>query len=152
MKVSGCWIHCDGGNVALFSSRNTPNLNDHLVQMFFFATHLPLLELSLFNEPESLSLSLSAFFKLLKSILFSPSGHDLPKLSSLLMDTLSECLPNLTPVHRHELTQYLTDTCITRRRLFQAVVGGAANMSITQIHLEVQLPPTPCPLAQVRKV
>nr|XP_046238891.1 uncharacterized protein C8orf74 homolog [Scatophagus argus] len=61
---------------------------------------------------------------------------------------LSECLPSLTSVHRHELTQFLMDTCITRRRLFQAVVGGAVNMSVTQLHLDVQLPPTPCPLAQ----
>ncbi|XP_062301468.1 uncharacterized protein C8orf74 homolog [Scomber scombrus] len=85
---------------------------------------------------------------IVKDIFPQLDGHDLPKLSSLLMDTLSECLPNLTPVHRHEFTRYLTDTCVTRRRLFQAVVGGAANMSIAQVHSEVQLPPTPCPLAQ----
>ncbi|KAF1371712.1 hypothetical protein PFLUV_G00271290 [Perca fluviatilis] len=76
------------------------------------------------------------------------AGLDVPKLLSLLRDALSECLPNLTSVHRREFTQFLTDTCITRRRLLQAVVGGAANMSIAQLHLEVQLPPTPCPLAQ----
>ncbi|XP_051799418.1 uncharacterized protein C8orf74 homolog isoform X2 [Acanthochromis polyacanthus] len=40
------------------------------------------------------------------------------------------------------------DTCVTRRRLFQAVVSGAADMSSIRLHLEVQLPPTPCPLAQ----
>ncbi|XP_044200416.1 uncharacterized protein C8orf74 homolog isoform X2 [Thunnus albacares] len=83
-----------------------------------------------------------------KDIFPQLDGHDVPKLSSMLMDTLSECLPNLTAVHRHEFAQYLTDTCIARWRLFQAVVGGAANMSIAQVHLEVQLPPTPCPLAQ----
>ncbi|TDG96165.1 hypothetical protein EPR50_G00236950 [Perca flavescens] len=76
------------------------------------------------------------------------AGLDVPKLLYLLRDALSECLPNLTSVHRREFTQFLTDTCITRRRLLQAVVGGAANMSIAQLHLEVQLPPTPCPLAQ----
>ncbi|KAA8579563.1 hypothetical protein FQN60_006656, partial [Etheostoma spectabile] len=76
------------------------------------------------------------------------AGLDVPKLLSLLRDALSECLSNLTPVHRCEFTQFLTDTCITRRRLLQAAVGGAANMTITQLHLEVQLPPTPCPLEQ----
>ncbi|KAM9334119.1 uncharacterized protein C8orf74 homolog [Symphorus nematophorus] len=76
------------------------------------------------------------------------NGLDVPKLLSLLRDMLSGCLPDLTPVHRHKFTQFLTDTCITRQRLFQAVVGGAADLSISQIHLEVQLPPTPCPLAQ----
>ncbi|MEQ2167053.1 hypothetical protein GOODEAATRI_000271 [Goodea atripinnis] len=59
-----------------------------------------------------------------------------------------EHLPNLTPVHRHVLTQYLIDTCISRRRLFQVVVGGVVEESVAQKHLEVQLPPTPCPLAQ----
>ncbi|XP_071320328.1 uncharacterized protein C8orf74 homolog [Trachinotus anak] len=83
-----------------------------------------------------------------KQIFPQLDGLNIPKLLSLLRDALSECLPNLTPVHRHKLTQFLTDTCSTRRRLFQAVVGGAANMSIIQLHLEVQLPPTPCPLAQ----
>ncbi|XP_045911026.1 uncharacterized protein C8orf74 homolog isoform X1 [Micropterus dolomieu] len=73
---------------------------------------------------------------------------DVPKLLSLLREALPEHLPNLTSVHQHKFTQFLTDTCINRRRLFQAVVGGAANMSIAQLHLEVQLPPTPCPLAQ----
>ncbi|GAA6217907.1 uncharacterized protein C8orf74 homolog [Lates japonicus] len=75
-------------------------------------------------------------------------GLDTPKLLSLLRDSLSERLPNLTPVHRHTFTHFLTDACTARRRLFQAVVSGAANMSIAQLHLEVQLPPTPCPLAQ----
>ncbi|XP_039998409.1 uncharacterized protein C8orf74 homolog [Xiphias gladius] len=75
-------------------------------------------------------------------------GLDIPQLLSLLRDALSECLPNLTPVHRHKFTRFLADTCARRRRLFQAVVGGATNMSIVQLHLEVQLPPTPYPLAQ----
>ncbi|KAE8278684.1 hypothetical protein D5F01_LYC23601 [Larimichthys crocea] len=74
---------------------------------------------------------------------------NVPKILSLLRGVLCECLPHLTSVHRHEFTQYLADTCITQRqRLFHAVVGGAANISIAQLHLEVQLPPTPCPLAQ----
>lgn len=80
-----------------------------------------------------------------------PLGLDVPKLLSLLRDALSESLPNLTSVHRHEFTQFLTDTCVTRQRLLQAAVGGAANMSIAQLHLEVQLPPTPSPLTQVMK-
>ncbi|XP_054479432.1 uncharacterized protein C8orf74 homolog [Anoplopoma fimbria] len=74
-------------------------------------------------------------------------GPDVPGLLSMLRDALSECLPNLTPVHRHELTRFLTGTCVNRRRLFQAAVG-AADTSVAQLHLEVQLPPTPCPLAQ----
>ncbi|XP_076579633.1 uncharacterized protein C8orf74 homolog [Chaetodon auriga] len=83
-----------------------------------------------------------------KGIFPQLDGLDVPKLLSLLKDVLSECLPNLTSVHQHEFTQFITDTCITRRRLFQAVVSGAANTSIVQLHLEVQLPPTPCPLAK----
>ncbi|XP_070711422.1 uncharacterized protein C8orf74 homolog [Pempheris klunzingeri] len=83
-----------------------------------------------------------------KGIFPQLDGLDLPKLLSLLRDMLAEGLPNLTPVHRHMLTQFLLCTCITRRRLLQAVVGGAANMSIVQLHLEVLLPPTPCPLSQ----
>ncbi|XP_023251167.1 uncharacterized protein C8orf74 homolog [Seriola lalandi dorsalis] len=79
-------------------------------------------------------------------------GLDIPKLLSLLRDALSEFLPNLTLVHQHKFTQFLTDTCSTRWRLFQAVVGGATTMSITQLHLEVQLPPTPCPLPQGTEV
>lgn len=101
------------------------------------------------------------FFFLLGFGLLNPSGlllfsiHpdlNVPKILSLLRGVLCDCLPHLTSVHRHEFTQYLADTCITQRqRLFHAVVGGAANISIAQLHLEVQLPPTPCPLAQVTK-
>ena len=87
----------------------------------------------------------------LRFIVFYPSGLDVPKLLSLLKDVLFERLPNLTPVHRHDFTRFLADACITRRRLFQAVVGGGANLSIAQLHMEVELPPTPCPLAQVTK-
>ncbi|XP_031707729.1 uncharacterized protein C8orf74 homolog isoform X2 [Anarrhichthys ocellatus] len=75
-------------------------------------------------------------------------GPDVPRLSSLLRDALSECLLNLTPVHRHEFTRFLAGACVARRKLFQAAVGGAAETSVSQLHLEVQLPPTPCPLAQ----
>uniref|UniRef100_UPI0037E95504 uncharacterized protein C8orf74 homolog n=1 Tax=Semicossyphus pulcher TaxID=241346 RepID=UPI0037E95504 len=83
-----------------------------------------------------------------KSIFPQLEGLDISKLQSLLRGALSEGLLNITSVQRHEFTHYLTNTCITRQRLFQAVVDGAANMSITQLGLEVQLPPTPCPLAQ----
>ncbi|XP_069568923.1 uncharacterized protein C8orf74 homolog [Brachyistius frenatus] len=75
-------------------------------------------------------------------------GLDACGLSSLLRDVLRERLPNLTPVHRHEFTRYLADTWVTRRRLLRAVVGGDKDVSVTQLHLEVQLPPPPCPLAQ----
>uniref|UniRef100_A0A7N9AQM2 Chromosome 2 C8orf74 homolog n=1 Tax=Mastacembelus armatus TaxID=205130 RepID=A0A7N9AQM2_9TELE len=85
---------------------------------------------------------------LAKGIFLQLDGLHVPRLLSLLTDALSECVPSLSPVHRQELTQFLTDTCVTRRRLFQAVVSGAANLSVTQLHLELQLPPTPCPLAQ----
>ncbi|KAM4602171.1 uncharacterized protein C8orf74 homolog [Polymixia lowei] len=75
-------------------------------------------------------------------------GLDAPQLLSLLRDVLSECLPHLTSVHQQDLTQFLIDTCVARRRLLQAVVAGAANLSITRGHLEVQAPPRPLPLAQ----
>ncbi|KAM8721878.1 uncharacterized protein C8orf74 homolog [Acanthopagrus schlegelii] len=83
-----------------------------------------------------------------KGIFPQLDGLDVAKLLSLLRKVLPESLPDLASVHRHEFTKWLTDTCVTRRRLFQAVVGGAANLSIARLHLEVQLPPTPCPLAQ----
>uniref|UniRef100_UPI003AADD629 uncharacterized protein C8orf74 homolog n=1 Tax=Centroberyx gerrardi TaxID=166262 RepID=UPI003AADD629 len=83
-----------------------------------------------------------------KGIFPQLDGLDAPKLLSLLRDALCECSPNLTPIQRYELTRYLSDTCVARWRLLHAVVGGAANLSITRGHLEVQVPPTPCPLAQ----
>ncbi|XP_033952392.1 uncharacterized protein C8orf74 homolog [Pseudochaenichthys georgianus] len=75
-------------------------------------------------------------------------GLDVPNLLYLLRDELSEYLPKLTPLHQLDFTQFLTHTLTARRRLFQAAVSGASNMSIAQLHLEVQVPPTPCPLAQ----
>ncbi|XP_069377397.1 uncharacterized protein C8orf74 homolog isoform X2 [Paralichthys olivaceus] len=83
-----------------------------------------------------------------KTIFPQLDGLDAPKLLSLLRGVMSERLPNLTPVHRHEFTHFLAEACLARRRLFQAVVSGAANVSINQLCLEVQLPPTPPPLAQ----
>ncbi|XP_026219503.1 uncharacterized protein C8orf74 homolog [Anabas testudineus] len=83
-----------------------------------------------------------------KGIFPQLDGHDVPKLLFSLKDALSECLPNLTPVHRQEFIEFLTETCVIRLRLFQAVVNGAANISTNQLHLELQLPPKPCPLAQ----
>ncbi|MEQ2272936.1 hypothetical protein XENORESO_017726 [Xenotaenia resolanae] len=85
---------------------------------------------------------------LAKDIFPQLHDFDIHKFWSLLRYVLCEHLPNLTPVHRHVLTQYLIDTCISRRRLFQVVVGGVVEESVAQKHLEVQLPPTPCPLAQ----
>jgi len=64
---------------------------------------------------------------------------------------LFEHLPNLTPVHHHEIIHYLTDTCVKKKRLFQAVIGGVAGRAIGQLQLEVKLPPTPCALAKVSK-
>nr|XP_020447806.1 uncharacterized protein C8orf74 homolog [Monopterus albus] len=83
-----------------------------------------------------------------KDIFLQLDALDVPKLLSLLRDALSECLPNLTLFHQLEFTKFLTDTCVARRKLFQAVLGGALNTPTVQLHLEVQLPPTPCPLAQ----
>ncbi|CAG5932465.1 unnamed protein product [Menidia menidia] len=55
------------------------------------------------------------------------------------------CFPNLTSVHQHDFTRLLTDGCFRRSRLFQAVAGGAKTSTV-QIQLQVDLPPTPCPL------
>ncbi|KAM4559515.1 uncharacterized protein C8orf74 homolog isoform 3-T3 [Odontesthes bonariensis] len=41
-----------------------------------------------------------------------------------------------------------SDTCIKRKRLFQAVIGGAAGVTTGQLQLEVKLPPVPCALAK----
>ncbi|KAM4559514.1 uncharacterized protein C8orf74 homolog isoform 2-T2 [Odontesthes bonariensis] len=70
------------------------------------------------------------------------------KLLSSLRHMLFEHLPTLTPVHHHEIFRYLTDTCIKRKRLFQAVIGGAAGVTTGQLQLEVKLPPVPCALAK----
>ncbi|XP_059183783.1 uncharacterized protein C8orf74 homolog [Centropristis striata] len=81
-----------------------------------------------------------------KNIFPQLDGLNAPRLLSSLRDAVSE--PNLTSVQRHQFTQFLTDTCISRRRLFQAVLEGAAITSASQLQLEVQLPPTPRPLSQ----
>ncbi|XP_053273594.1 uncharacterized protein C8orf74 homolog [Pleuronectes platessa] len=83
-----------------------------------------------------------------KTIFPQLDGLDAPELVSLLRAVMSERLPNLGPVHRHQFTHFLADACLTRPRLYQAVVRGAADVSVTQLHLEVLLPPTPQPLAQ----
>ncbi|KAK5847536.1 hypothetical protein PBY51_016656 [Eleginops maclovinus] len=85
---------------------------------------------------------------LAKGIFPQLDGFDVPKLLSQLRNALIEYLPNLTPVHQHDFTQFLTRTLTARRRLFHAAVSGATNMSVTRLHLEVQVPPSPCPLAQ----
>ncbi|XP_014890355.1 uncharacterized protein C8orf74 homolog isoform X1 [Poecilia latipinna] len=66
----------------------------------------------------------------------------------LLRDVLCEHFPYLTPLHRHVFTQYLINICVCRRRLFQVAVGITAEELLVQKQLDVQLPPTPCPLAQ----
>uniref|UniRef100_A0A3Q3NI48 Si:dkey-100n19.2 n=1 Tax=Labrus bergylta TaxID=56723 RepID=A0A3Q3NI48_9LABR len=83
-----------------------------------------------------------------KGIFPKLEGLDVPDLLSLLGAALSECSLNITSVQRHKFTSFLTNACVTRRRLLQAVVGGAVGVSITRLHLEVQLPPTPCALTQ----
>lgn len=99
------------------------------------------------HNPDNL---LSGFLDLCLLDLCS-SGVDAAKLLSLLRDALCDCLPNLSPLQRHEFTRFLTETCVSRHRLFQAVVSGAGNINIEKLQLELQLPPTPLPLAQVRR-
>ncbi|XP_014328462.1 uncharacterized protein C8orf74 homolog isoform X1 [Xiphophorus maculatus] len=85
----------------------------------------------------------------LAKVIFPQSYEfDLNNFWSLLRDVLCEHLPYLTPLHRHVFTQYLIDTCVCRRRLFQVAVGVTAEELLVLRQLEVQLPPTPCPLAQ----
>ncbi|CAN9498100.1 unnamed protein product [Ophioblennius macclurei] len=73
-----------------------------------------------------------------------PQLHDLS--AHILLSLFKDVLPVLTPLQQHHLVQYLTDTFVARRRLFAAVVGGPADMFITCLDVEVDLPPTPCPL------
>ncbi|XP_076008615.1 uncharacterized protein C8orf74 homolog [Genypterus blacodes] len=75
-------------------------------------------------------------------------GLDVTKLMSVLRAALSESLPNLTSVQQYEFVRYLTETVVIRQRLLQAAVRGEADMLTEQIHLEVELPPTPCPLSE----
>ncbi|XP_017289559.1 uncharacterized protein C8orf74 homolog [Kryptolebias marmoratus] len=75
-------------------------------------------------------------------------GFDVRKLSALLREALCERLPDLTPVQQRELARFLVDACVARARLFRAVAGGRVDASVSLTHLEVQLPPTPRPLAQ----
>lgn len=69
----------------------------------------------------------------------------------MLRDMLSEYMLNLSSAQRIEFARFLTDTCVRQRRLFQAVLRGATKETAIQLHVEVQSPPTPCPLAQVTK-
>ncbi|KAM3585474.1 uncharacterized protein V6R79_018426 [Siganus canaliculatus] len=80
--------------------------------------------------------------------LFPQLGLDVPSLFVLLLDMLAAGLPNLTPVQQYQFTNFLTITCTTKRRLFQAVADGVTDTSVSQLHLEVKLPPTPLPLSQ----
>ncbi|XP_043965928.1 uncharacterized protein C8orf74 homolog [Gambusia affinis] len=79
-----------------------------------------------------------------------PQSHefDINNFWPLLRDVLFEHFPYLTPLHRHVFTQYLIDTCVCRRRLFQVAVDVTAEELLVRKQLEVQLPPTLCPLAQ----
>ncbi|XP_029696260.1 uncharacterized protein C8orf74 homolog isoform X2 [Takifugu rubripes] len=73
---------------------------------------------------------------------------DVPTLLSMLRDMLSEYMPDLGSAQRIEFTRFLTDTCVRQRRLFQAALRGATEETAIQLRMEVQSPPTPCPLAQ----
>lgn len=85
-------------------------------------------------------------------IFLYPSGLDVPKVLSLLINAVSEFLPNLTPVLRQQLILFLSEMCVSRLRLFQAVLNMPTNIYTKQLHLEVELPPIPCPLTQVMKL
>ncbi|CDQ98062.1 unnamed protein product, partial [Oncorhynchus mykiss] len=74
---------------------------------------------------------------------------DPPRVLALISDWLTKCLPRLPPAHHKAVFHFLSDTCVTSQRLLQAVVGGTSHRSINQKHLEVHVPPTPLPLAQV---
>lgn len=50
-----------------------------------------------------------------------------------------------------EFAQFLTDVCVRHRALFHAVLSGAIEESVFELHMEVQSPPIPCPLAEVTK-
>lgn len=69
----------------------------------------------------------------------------------MLRDMLSEYLLNLSTAQRLEFIQFLADICVRHRTLFQAVLSGATKEMVIQLHMQVQSPPTPCPLAEVRK-
>ncbi|XP_010900000.2 uncharacterized protein C8orf74 homolog isoform X1 [Esox lucius] len=73
---------------------------------------------------------------------------DLPRVLSLISDWLTECLPCLPPAQRNAVFHFLSDTCVTRQRLLQTVTSGTCHLTISQEHLEVQVPPTPLPLVQ----
>ncbi|XP_064783052.1 uncharacterized protein C8orf74 homolog isoform X2 [Oncorhynchus masou masou] len=74
---------------------------------------------------------------------------DPPRVLALISDWLTKCLPRLPPAHHKAVFHFLSDTCVTSQRLLQAVVGGTSHRSINQKHLQVHVPPTPLPLAQV---
>lgn len=67
----------------------------------------------------------------------------------MLRDMLSKYLSNLNTAQRLEFAQFLADVCIRQRALFQAVLRGVMQESVIQLHMEVQSPPTACPLAEV---
>ncbi|XP_034037820.1 uncharacterized protein C8orf74 homolog [Thalassophryne amazonica] len=83
-----------------------------------------------------------------KVIFLGMNGLDPLSLMSLVKDSLSGCFQNLTPSQQKDFAKYFLDTCVARQQLFQAVVSGAANVTVTQLHLEVRLPPRLVPLSQ----
>lgn len=92
------------------------------------------------------------FVRAKTSIIFiCASGVDIVGQLNLLSEALAQRLPDLTPLQRGQLGWYLADTCVGSHRLLAAVASpaAAANVTTVQGHLEVQVPPTPLPLAQV---
>ncbi|XP_062303127.1 uncharacterized protein C8orf74 homolog [Osmerus eperlanus] len=73
---------------------------------------------------------------------------DPSRIVSLIRGRLLEYFPRLNAFHHATLFHFLSETCVTRQRLIQAVVGGAGNLSVVQKQLEVQVPPLPLPLNQ----
>ncbi|KAF6733367.1 uncharacterized protein FQA47_021410 [Oryzias melastigma] len=77
---------------------------------------------------------------------------DLNQFLTLLRGALTGRLRTLTPVQQHKFVQYFTDLWVEKRKLFKAVVGGATTQTVRRLHLEVELPPELCPLAQGREL
>ncbi|KAM6945768.1 uncharacterized protein C8orf74 homolog [Aplochiton taeniatus] len=86
--------------------------------------------------------------KMAKSLFPLLEGLELASLLHLLRTRMRESLPHLPSTHQAALAHYLFETCSIRRRLLQAVVAGAGNVSIHQTHLEVEGPPRPLPLKE----
>ncbi|CAL8307534.1 unnamed protein product [Merluccius merluccius] len=76
------------------------------------------------------------------------SGVDVFGQLNLLDEARTRWLPDLPPLLRGQLTWYLADACVGSHRLLRAVGATAASTWNARVHLEVQVPPIPLPLAQ----